>query len=313
MNLLPRYRKEDCMKIKYRERYIQNLYACLHTLSAKCDSCNEAAADSEKIVKTSYPVKVRGQNRYEHYLMLNPNNSGSEQLMIRSYSDFNRVLQKALERMEVQNFRITRADLCFNSDELEDYELFKKLNRLLICCIADAENIKNCYKTSDLWSDKSLSVAVKNDAIEVENYDKSVENPNVATKNRLEFRSKRMKGTLQEEFTGKWFARLDKALEHFELVQERYNQELYKLWIEDRARESKDQSYLSLTAFLMQYKDCIYTRKQLEGLLELMGVENPQRKAKNFKDRHTIEFYSKTDLRLIIEAIKDATVSYFTS
>lgn len=302
------------MKITYRQKYIQNLYACLHTLSAKCDSCNPEQADSEKIVKTSYPVKVRGQDRYEHYMMLNPNNAVDGSVMIKKYSDFNKVLCQALERMEALNFRVTRADLCFNSDELGDYELFKKLNRLLICCIADAENIKNCYKTSDLWSDKSLSVAVKNDSIEVENYDKSVENPNVATKNRLEFRSKRLRGvTLQQEFTEKWFERLDKALEHFDLVQERYNQELCKLWTEDRARDCKDQLYVSLTAFLVQYKDCIYTRKQLESLLELIGVENPKRKAKNFKDRHTIEFYSRTDLKLIVEAIKKATVEYFIS
>lgn len=300
------------MRVQNRNQYIENLYACLHTLSAKCDYCNEVIADKEKIVKTSYPQKMRGKDEYEHYMMLNPNNAVGEHTMIKKYSDFNMVLKQALERMEVKNFKVTRADLCFNSDELGDYELFKKLNRLLICCIADSENIQNCYQTSDLWSDKSLSVAVKDHRIEVENYDKSIENPNVATKNRLEFRSKNLRGeSLEDEFTKKWFARLDRAVEHFEAVQERYNKELNRLWDEDRNRSDKDKLYVSLTSFLLQYKDCIYTRKQLAELLEMIGIENPSSKAKNFKDRHTIEFFSKTDLKLIIEAIKSATIRYF--
>lgn len=299
------------MKVEYRNRYIRNMYACLHTLSGKCDFCDEKKADNEEIVKTCYPKKIKGQDEYEYYMQLNPNKAATGNSMVKKYSDFNKILQDALERMEVLNFRVTRTDICFNSDNLEDYELFKKLNRLLICCIADAYDIKNCYKTYNLWNDKSLSVAVKNDVIEVENYDKSIENPNVATKNRLEFRSKRIKGTLQEEFLEKWFERLDAALEHFEKVQERYNRELCELWKTDNDRPKKDKLYISLTAFLLQYKDCIYTRKQLENLLELIGIENPKSKAKNFKDRHTIEFYSKTDLKLIIKAIKKAAISYF--
>lgn len=301
------------MKIEYRERYIENLYACLHTLSAKCDFCDETKADGEEIVKTSNSKKVRGQDRQEHYMMLNPNYAVGKHTMIKTYSEFEKVLGEALERMEVINFRITRADLCFNSDDLRDYELFKKLNRLLLCCIASAHDIKNCYKTSDLWTDKSLSVAIKSDTIEAENYDKSQENPDVETKNRLELRSKSMKVDLKTEFTCKWFKRLDKALEHFEVVQERYNKELYKLWSEDEGRPKKDKNYLSLTAFLLAYKDCIFTRSQLVSLLEMIGVENPERKAKNFKDRHTIEFYSKTDLKVIIDGIKKAAACYFSN
>ena len=287
------------------------MYACLHTLSGKSAFCDESKAQEQMIVKTCYPKKVRNQDKKEYYLQLNPNKGVLGNGMIKSYSEFETVLFNALEEMQAINFRVTRADLCFNSDNISDYELFKKLNKLLICCIADAFNIKNCYQTAELWSNKSLSVAVKNDVIEAENYDKSVENPNVPTKNRLELRSKRITGTMEEEFLEKWFCRLDKAMEHFELVQKRYNQELYKLWFTDQERPQKDRNYISLTAFLLMYKDCIFTRKQLVELLQMIGVENPVRKAKNFKERHTIEFYSKTDLKLIIKALKQATINYF--
>lgn len=305
--------QEEPLKIEYRKQYIQNLQGAFHTLSGLCDFCDVEKAENEVIVKTCYPKKARGKDYYEYYLQVNPNKTvpGS---MIKKYSDFQVVLQQALERMEACNFRVTRADFCFNSDNVEDYELFKKLNRLLICCIADAENVKNCYKTYDLWSDKSLSVAIKNDRIEAENYDKSIEDPNVETKNRLEIRSKRMNGkSLQDEFQENWFKRLDKALERFENVQERYNQELYRLWMQDLERSPKTKLYTSLTAFLLQYKDCIYTRKQLEKFLELIGVEHPKRKAKNFKDRHTIEFYSKTDLQIIVAALKKVILQYLSN
>lgn len=287
------------------------MYACLHTLSGKSAFCDESKAQEQMIVKTCYPKKVRNQDKKEYYLQLNPNKGVFGNGMIKSYSEFETVLFNALEEMQAINFRVTRADLCFNSDNIADYELFKKLNKLLICCIADAFNIKNCYQTADLWSNKSLSIAVKNDVIEAENYDKSVENPNVPTKNRLELRSKRITGTMEEEFLEKWFCRLDKAMEHFELVQKRYNQELYKLWFTDQERPQKDRNYISLTAFLLMYKDCIFTRKQLVELLQMIGIENPVRKAKNFKERHTIEFYSKTDLKLIVKALKQATINYF--
>ena len=287
------------------------MYACLHTLSGKSAFCDETKALLEIIVKACSRKKCRNKDIYEYYLQLNPNKGVFGNGMIMSYSEFVKVIEEAFERMNTTDFRVTRADLSFNSNDLEDYELFKKLNKLLICCIADAYDITNCYQTSDLWSNKSLSTAVKNDGIEAENYDKSVENPNVPTKNRLELRSKRITGTMEEEFLEKWFCRLDKAMEHFELVQKRYNQELYKLWFTDQERPQKDRNYISLTAFLLMYKDCIFTRKQLVELLQMIGVENPDSKAKKFKERHTIEFYSKTDLKLIIKALKQATINYF--
>lgn len=302
----------DTMKKQDRERYIQNIYAALHTLSGKCGYMNEQMAAFDQIVKSCSKKKVRGQDRYEWYLQLNPNKVKKDGTMIMSFSEFVEVLYHTLEHMESIGFRITRADLSFNSNDSEDYEKFKKLNRLLICCIADAFSVKNCYKTADLWTDKSLSVAIKNDVLEAENYDKEAESGGtVETKNRLEIRSKRIHGTLEEEFMEKWFKRFDKALERFEEVQARYNQELEQIWLNDIKKEKKDRDFLSLTAFLMQYRDCIFTRHQLIDLLERIGVENPKSKAKNFKERHRIEFFSKTDLAVIIKALKTATIKYF--
>ena len=296
------------MKIEKREKYVQNLYAALHTCSGKATYTN---LDRNEIVKKDYKKHYRNGNDV-YYLELNPNKAAIPGAMIKSYSEWNRVLQDALERVEAQEFQLTRADLSFNSDDPADYELFKKLNRLLICCISQAYGIQNCYQSQNLWTFKSLSVAIKSDSIEAENYDKEAESHGLTeTKNRLELRSKRITDSLQDEFLQKWFKRLDEAVQQFQAVQDRYNQELLRIWWEDQQKPKREQDYISLTAFLMVYRECIFTRKQLENLLEKIGVKNPVNTAKKFKEYHSIEFYSLKDLQIIIKAIKDATKEYF--
>lgn len=302
------------MEIDKRQRYKNNLYAAIHTLAIKCSYVDEEVAGRKNIVKSCSKKKIRQQEYYEYYLQLNPNKAVGAETLVKTYSELKKILEQAFEEMKITNFRITRADFCFNSDQSEDYELFKKLNKLLIACIADAENIKNCYQTVDLWTNKSLSVAVKNDYIEAENYDKGLQSHGMTeTKNRLELRSKRVKKSLDVEFQEKWFLRLDKACERFEFVQDRYNYELSRIWKIDSERSKKERDYISVDAFLIKFKDCIFTRKQLIDLLANMGVKNPAVKAKKFKDKHQIEFYSKKDLTEVIEALKIHAKQYFES
>lgn len=300
------------MRQAKRQQYIDNLQAGIHTLSGKADQIDEAAAGAEIMIKSCFPKKVRGQDRREYYLQINPNKAGSGK-MIRSYKQFTEIFFGMLERINAAGFRVTRADLAIDSDNAGDYELFQKLNKLLLCCLADEYEIKNCYHTRDLWSNKSLSVAIKNDVIEAENYDKSREAGEKSdVKNRLELRSKRMTKSIDQEFLIKWFDRLDKAVDHFQAVQDRYNAELLRIWKDDQQQQPKQREYLNLTAFLMQYRDCIFTRSQLQRLLESMGMENPKQKAKNFKDRHSIEFFSLADVKAVIGGIKAAMIRYFT-
>ena len=42
-------------------------------------------------------------------------------------------------------------------------------------------------------------------------------------------------------------------------------------------------------------------------------MENSGQKAKNFKDRHTIEFYSLADVKAVVDGIKTAMINYFTT
>lgn len=300
------------MREAKRKRYIENLAAGIHTLAAKAEQLEEEAAVLDPAIKSCVPKKVRGQDRREYYIQVNPNKAVADGKIIRSYKQFEDIFLGMLERIGASGVRVTRADLAIDSFNPGDYELFQKLNKLLLCCLADELSVKNCYHTRDLWTNRSLSIAIKNDVMEAENYDKSAESGGKAeSTNRLEIRSKRIRVSIEDEFLRRWFDRLDKAVDHFESVQQRYNQELARIWEEDQRKPEKSRDYISLTAFLLCYKDCIFTRRQLQSLLAMIGVENPERKAKNFKDRHTVEFFSKRDLILVCEGIKAAIKDFF--
>lgn len=305
------------MRTSKKEHYEKSVYAGIHTISGTSQKEVERIdATIEPCIKSCSQRKVRGQDASETYLQMNLNKHTGENVLITRFSEFDNVLEAVLDGvgLKKEDFTISRADMSFNSNNEQDYHLYQKLHRLLICCLADAYSFKNCYQTYDLWSYKSLNVAIRNDEYEAENYDKEAEsNGKSEIKNRLELRSKRMKNsTLQKEFMEKWFVKLDKAITRFEDVQQRYNMELERLYKEDLERPKKHRRYYNLTAFLLQYQECIFCTKQMVDLLSRFDeVKNPESRAKAFKRTHSIEYFSKSDLGYITDVLKKKTVEYF--
>lgn len=116
----------------------------------------------------------------------------------------------------------------FDNYDPEHYREYAKLNRYLISALAVTYSVGNCYRSTDLFSQKQLSVAVKNKYFEIENYDKEAESHGTdIAKSRLEERSKAWRNTdMRSEFVDHWFARWDKALKNLDAVHQRYNDEL---------------------------------------------------------------------------------------
>ena len=252
------------------------------------------------------------------FLLINPNKQGEGESLITKYSDFVKKMEHILESVgaDLEEYDIVRADFCFNSRDISSYGTYQKIHRLLISCLAKAYKYKNSYVTHDLWDDERLSIAIKKDDSEVENYNKHRQSDGTdESANRLEFRSKRMSGTsIEYQFMTKWFERLDKARESFDDVQNKCNDHLERLYKNDIAKPPKERNYLSLNAFLLQYKESIYTRKQMIDLLSRFDeVKNPTKRADKFKDKHRIEYFSQKDLEYIIEVLKDKTTQYFNS
>ena len=294
------------MKQSKKEVYENTMYVGTHTVSGTSNvvATEPMNAASENAVKVCTQRKVRNKDQIETYLQLNPR-----------YSEFLSVLEDILSGVgiEMEEFKIKRADFCFNFKDETHYEAYQKLHRLLLCCLSDAYSFDNAYQAQSLWTYDSLSLAIKNDSYEAENYNKDLESGGTdEAKSRLEIRSKKIKTELPHEFMDIWCEKLEKSLDHFEDVQQRYNMNLERLYKEDLEKPKKQRKYYNLTSFLLQYQECIFTSAQMVDLLTRFDeVENPRSKAKNFKKYHHIEYFSKSDLKYIVAVLKKKMEEYF--
>lgn len=319
-SLSPEVSERTTMRLDKKNNYPNtiDIVGC-HTISGYITQEVQAIDETVKdTIKSCSRLKVRGKDEYKTYLQLNPNKLDGEQKIITRYSELQKVLDIIFNGIgaSVDDLSMSRADLCFDSTDPEAYEDYKKLHRLLICCVAEAYSFKNCYQACDLWTYKSLSIAIKNDEAEIENYDKDEEsNGGSESKNRLELRAKKMqKSNIQHEFLDKWCNRLDKAIECFEDVKQHYNMELERLYKTDLAKPKKYRDYANLNGFLLRYKECIFDRRQMVDLLSRFDeVKNPSSRADNFKRKHYIEYFSRNDLKYIVKCLKNKIKEYFNS
>lgn len=108
-----------------------------------------------------------------------------------SYDEFKTAFDTILGGAGIESYSLSRFDMRFDSFDPEHYRDYAKLNRYLISALAVTYNVQNCYDSRNLFSQKQLSVAIKNKRFECENYDKEAESggrdPAYA---RLELRSK---------------------------------------------------------------------------------------------------------------------------
>ena len=319
---------KDSMNKQKLENY--NLTGSIHTLSVKSPGIVE---DIQKEVSNCITANSQTKNNQPTTTsIINPNKLVGD---VFAYSEFETVFNTILAGAGIKNYNIVRADMRFDNYDPEHYRAYAKLNRYLISALAVTYKVKNAYRTANLFNQQQLSVAIKNDYFECENYDRAAkseitENKTEPAQSRLEERTtsrqwRRIneKAKLEEleivsdwniyalkrEFTDGWFERWDNAIKNLDLVQQTYNDELEKLYNADK--NSYPCRFRSMTDFILQYQDCIFTRKQLIDLFTRLGVENPIRRAKNHKQRYGIEFFSKADVQRAIDEVKRATKDFF--
>lgn len=250
-------------------------------------------------------------------LQINPNKRGKREKLITKYSEFVKKMNDILEKLgaRYEDFTYIRADFCFNSKDVNSYDLYKKTNRLILLCLSFAYAYRNTYETKDLWTGQLLSLAIKKDDSEAEYYNKYIASGGKdECSNRLEIRSKRMNGSeLQKQFLEKWFERFDLAINCFSEVQIESNNQMELRWKTDQKKPKRERDYTSVNAFLMQNRDNIFTRKQMIDLISRLDPEvNATKKADHFKERHKIEYFSKKDLEYITLVLKRKITEYFS-
>lgn len=283
------------------------LTGSFHTLEIKTDGIT---ADSERYEQVMTSRTKTTADTITTRTILNLNKIDGD---IFNYADFRKALDDVIADAGIQEYSISRADFRLDSYDKEHYQMFSKLNKYLISMLAVTYSVKNAYKTEDLFSQKLRSIAIKNKYFEIENYDKEAESHGLDMAcSRLEERTKSFSDDLKREFTKRWFDRWDKAIKNKDKVEKRYNDELEKIY-----KEKKDAfpvQFRSLTDFLIQYQNCIFSKRQMIDLLsrfDEVGAAKAPTRAKNHKQKYGIEYFSEQDIKRAVEEIKRATLEFF--
>ena len=313
------------MEQKKLKNYILN--GSLHTLSIRSEGFVE---DIQEEVSNCISCSSRNTDAKSTVSVVNPNKLYGD---VFKFSEFETVFSTILSGAGIKNYKLIRADFRLDSYDPGHYQAYAKLNRYLISMLAVTYKTRNNYRTMDLFSQKQLSAAIKNDYFEAENYDRAAkskitENHDEPAQARLEertiSRSWRIAYSdypevvtdqdnmqlLKEEFTESWFNRWDKAIENVDLVHQKYNDQLEMIYKADK--ESYPTKFRSLTDFLIMYQGSIFCKSQMIDLLSRFEeVKDPKVRAENFKKRYGIEYFSKKDVHAAIDEVKRATKEFF--
>lgn len=167
---------------------LKNFILCgsIHTLSIR--TMDDVKAVPKSMKKTVRCISRKTERGMQTTCFLNLHLIDGE---IYSYLQFKEKLDMVLRFLGISEYKVIRVDFRFDSFESGHYQKYAKLNRYLISMLACAYSVKNKYRTSDLFSQKQLTVAIKNKYFECENYDKQKESDGKSeTDGRLELRSK---------------------------------------------------------------------------------------------------------------------------
>lgn len=286
-----------------------NLTGSIHTISVKSPGIVE---DIQEEVKRCVEASSHTENGETTTSKINVNKLMGD---IFRFDDFETAFNTILAGAGIEEYTIVRADMRFDNFDERHYRQYAKLNRYLISALAVTYKVRNKYKTDDLFSQRQLSIAIKNQYFECENYDKNKESGGTdSAQARLEERSKGkcwQSKDLRTEFTDGWFRKWDKAIKNLDKVHKIYNDNLERLYREDK--NAYPVRFRSLTDFLIQYQDCVFCRAQMVDLLSRFPeeVRDPRKKADNHKRKYGIEYFSKSDVQKAVAEIKRATLEYF--
>ena len=164
------------------------LTAGIHTVAVKSQGAvDDVQSEVEQCITASVHPGRKGSDMSTTSI-INPNKLFGD---LYSFDECCTAVQTILAGAGIDDYQVIRADMRFDSPDLNHYREFQKLNRYLISALAVAYKVKNAYCSVNLFSQKQLSVAVKNKYFEIENYDKAAESHGKdPAASRFEIRSK---------------------------------------------------------------------------------------------------------------------------
>ena len=285
-----------------------NIYMGIDTIQVRSDVETALSRSEAPYISKTLTKDV---DMSDYYYKLNPDKALNTSIY--DYSTYTGAVEYMINALELVNPVKTRID--FRIDSFDDnYNELLKLNKLLILLISEQYKVNNRYESRDPLTLQELTIRVQNERIEVENYNKAIEEPNGDVKSRLEFRSKKLYDDTAEtakenrEFQ-KWCDRLDKSVtaENFERLQKK----LTNVLVNEYKRAARNG--VTVSQFLYKYENSIFTSRQLTELYRQLGYKDPEQQAKKYKSRHKVEYFSMKNLADYVKMIKVCGEKFFKS
>ena len=279
------------------------------------DTIQIRALDGGEWTAEQYPfahtkISRQSDSAYSHYI-LNPNTAQGE--YIQTFSTYKTAKAYMLDVFPVNDPSISRIDFRFDLFD-QVFDQWYKLNCLFLLMIAETQNMKNIYSSTNPRTLEKLTIRAQNRQIEVEDYNKEEQRRDGDSldghvKTRLELRSKIVTTTDNPE--GKEWAKWERIIHNavnqsvLDILTEGINDRLIDIyrakWKPGRGKDFGD-SY-----FIYEHLDDIYTRDQLVALCQLMGANNPDTKARDYKRRHEdIQLYDIGNVKTYADIICQA-------
>ena len=279
----------------------------IHTLSMKCDTELKQNLKLYPFIKDRATKNSDGSYSY----IINPNKFNEE---ITKFSEYEFAMDNIISCLEPNNPVLTRIDYSINCYD-DNFEQLYKLNKVLILLLCAEYKFNNKYGSFNLLSDTKLCSRVQNARIEIENYNKSIENPFDKTKNRLEFRSKCL-GNIpadnkERTVFQQWLNRLDNAVTVLNLqqLQEECNEYIYQ-----RYESEKQKHGFNMRCFVKQNESFIFTQQQLTNFYSMTGLyKNPNAQARKYKSNNELEYIPFQLLQLYVDTIKNSAEVFFSN
>ena len=279
-----------------------DLIASIHTVSIRSTTLSPIKRKDVPWLTSVY--NPQGSPWYIYRLNMNHTSYGE----VLSLDSFEFLIQQAAAELGLENWEYVRVD--FRIDQsIDNYESLRKLNRLLITGLSILYGMDNRYESDDFLTEDKLTIRAGSDRLQVENYNKSLQEPTNPTKNRLELRTLRVyeSGKDLYQLVEDWKDRLQRVIDNFDLVQDECNKNLLNRY----QTETENRSIRKLSDFIWLHSSKIYCRPQMVKLLTAIGVRNPKTAANNYRNRlKGMEYFSKADLKAYVDDILESLYNF---
>lgn len=296
------------------------LQASFHTIELWIPGHIDFSGFENDVIKSQSWKHDKARNKYTK-IIVNPNKMVANPKGILTFTEFSGIIESILNSVGVETYRINRADLRMDCYEVNHYEKYNKLYAYLITSFMADRSIKNSYASHDILTGQKKSTTIRNDTIQLEHYNRALKSQGQRdttepAKSRFELRSCRLRWADRYRMHGRY---VDHPT-NMQLLQKEFSE----YWVKQlkdyssssalkAARAFVNESIIpdynpteKYTDFLNRHSERLYSTGQLQQLIGLIGISNPENKAKDYKRNHNLETYTNTDIKA---AVKVMTVS----